>query len=876
MLKFIQKKHTSRFIPVSSISLTADNLNQSFDEKLKIIKEQGLNSLLCTMPLYINPDDNIIYEWKSSFEKLIACLEKHNSKLYLKSVIPTSPDQKPPVNVTKDISYFLADKSDYIHAHLIKIIQRPNWIINEYGVPNPDVLQQVCSQFEKLHGYSLLEKVNSLTSDFSTSSMMTRIHFYKTICSIGASIVEQCLEYILEKENSIVYIGSGSGLYLPFKKQTIKNESIDYYNVLKGNSTISHCSDTNTAIKARSVPVICDFLTETSAPEKDCIYELDSNDIFCPSLNSLKQKLDNLVCTYSDINFIVNPCPDYYIFSSNLNDDKFYSYCKQFIEYGKNLGKAIGFGNSDTQIALLSPISSLSAEQTLSEKNPVAELIFEYFELYKEYLLKEHLSYKIISEDALASSFCIDQRLNIKGNWFEVVLLPPITAMSITAAEKIFDFVEDGGSVIATNLLPVIDTEKESNKQIQDLFSKIFLKDPLTLREKVIISSKYNQTLLANGLNGAFFLESPSPEAMVPLIRTMISKVAKPNVSVRHNGKQCIDIKFTHRFDDNEDFYFFTNQSQTPKQVQISLRCAKAPHLLNLENGTITALPNCTQKSNRTILLHRFESMSSLAIAFSDEPSFAVNPHLCNEGYEIKLADDWKFRIFNMNSYLLVDWNHIKNNNDNYYEKEIEIECDYNSLELKWYKLDSEKLENSQISINDDFKHNINLSKSGKISIGKYLRTGKNVIRLTIYDKNSDSKFLEDNLRIWLSGFFSLHKNKKLIPTIENVKANDWGEQGYPYFRGTASYSQEIDIPSDLNDEQITLRIDKADGMMDVYVNNIFTATRYWSPYICNITNMLIAGRNKIELRFTNGPADAVCSGRVKAGLLSKPVLILC
>ena len=80
-------------------------------------------------------------------------------------------------------------------------------------------------------------------------------------------------------------------------------------------------------------------------------------------------------------------------------------------------------------------------------------------------------------------------------------------------------------------------------------------------------------------------------------------------------------------------------------------------------------------------------------------------------------------------------------------------------------------------------------------------------------------------------------------------------KEGYPFFRGTISLEQEIEV----DDTNKTLLISKRFQLIDLYVNNVFVK-RMMFDYKADLSKYLKVGKNKIRL-------DLVVSNRNLLGL---------
>ncbi len=301
--------------------------------------------------------------------------------------------------------------------------------------------------------------------------------------------------------------------------------------------------------------------------------------------------------------------------------------------YSQRLAYALSPGRHSAQIALLMP-------ECRSDLEAVCRISNDYFNRLGGGLGDEHLDYDVVDEDSLANATSVDQRLMVGREEFELLVLPPITSISVDAARKIVEFVEDGGKVVATGLIPLQDPSRKTNSEIQDIFYKLFDRHPALALEDFERGNGPRLFSVQEGSEGAFLAQARDPDQLLPAIRACVSKTIRPEVSARWNGRECGDLRYVHRHLGDGEFYFVANACPEPRETQLVVRCSKAPHMLDLEIGSAVSLPNCTQRGSRTVLLHRFEPYGSLLMYFASDPVFAV-ARPAAEVLETPVAGSW-------------------------------------------------------------------------------------------------------------------------------------------------------------------------------------------------------------------------------------------
>lgn len=320
----------------------------------------------------------------------------------------------------------------------------------------------------------------------------------------------------------------------------------------------------------------------------------------------------------------------------------FWSHHASFADYAARLSYVMTQGEHRAQAALLYPAKAFALPPARLEREIVHKLAVDYFNVFCEWLLKNHIDYDIVGEATLLRATVMDQHLRVSGERYGLLILPPLAAIDYDVANKIGEFADDGGHVLAASVLPMSDSGGRKDDEVRAIFAELFGVDPAQLRAGVLTGRlPARPRLTPNGSRWLF--QAARPADLVPRIRPVVSKALKPDISIKLGPAECPDILCCRRQTDEADIFFFANTAREPREVRISIRCDRAPHMLSLETGEITALPNCTQQGSRTVLLHRFEPHASLLVAFGDEPALAVAAPAIEGGEEIVLGNEWEF-----------------------------------------------------------------------------------------------------------------------------------------------------------------------------------------------------------------------------------------
>ncbi|HEX9617139.1 MAG TPA: glycosyl hydrolase [Anaerolineales bacterium] len=166
-------------------------------------------------------------------------------------------------------------------------------------------------------------------------------------------------------------------------------------------------------------------------------------------------------------------------------------------------------------------------------------------------------------------------------------------------------------------------------------------------------------------------------------------------------------------------------------------------------------------------------------------------------------------------------------------------------------------------------------SQMGSIDIKEWVRLGENLIalRLTV-TKATDG--LVDLLK--LTGDFCLEVQADgsyaLAAPRRTLQPAPWTSQGYPFYSGRGVYRRLIELPAGLSGKRIYLEPELTDDVLEVVVNGKPAGIRLWKPYGLEITDLLKAGENSLELRVANTLVNLLEALERPSGLAGAPRLV--
>jgi hypothetical protein len=354
-----------------------------------------------------------------------------------------------------------------------------------------------------------------------------------------------------------------------------------------------------------------------------------------------------------------------------------WKYYDRFIEYNARLSHVLTGGTHVAKVLMLYPINSIWTNYTPQERNSVGDVIEADFNYLTDTLLRLHYDYDYVDEDVLAGATVEDGTIRIRDEVFEVFVLPPVTHIKEATYNQLKSFVEGGGTLICTTLVPTGLLEVQGNGRIgsvtdffglnpTDILAQFESDDAVpfelvrpmenvvflqgdgvhnrrvrveTLLEEVGPQGRQLTDFLANDKSnggalarvGAGGVEvapatADDPEALIAdfeefevekreNIRKIFEEAITPDVRISDD-----DIFYLHRVKDGFDLFFLTNVTQTDRgRVTISFETIGRPELWNLNTGETTPINVFRVEDDRLVIELDFPASEGHVVAISGE-----------------------------------------------------------------------------------------------------------------------------------------------------------------------------------------------------------------------------------------------------------------
>jgi len=108
----------------------------------------------------------------------------------------------------------------------------------------------------------------------------------------------------------------------------------------------------------------------------------------------------------------------------------------------------------------------------------------------------------------------------------------------------------------------------------------------------------------------------------------------------------------------------------------------------------------------------------------------------------------------------------------------------------------------------------------------------------------------------------------------EAAMTGSWTDCGYPFYSGTAEYTQSFRLPKTSNGARLAVVMEGVRDSVEVLVNGVPGGVRMWAPWEVDVTGLLTPGRNVLTIRVTNTMANFIERIPHSSGLTGRVSLV--
>lgn len=572
-----------------------------------------------------------------------------------------------------------------------------------------------------------------------------------------------------------------------------------------------------------------------------------------------------------------------------------WKYYKYFADYVGRLSFALTQGKHKAQIAMLYPITSFHSEWAVGTQGPFDTFIAESYDWYCRNLVRQHFDYDLVTEEAIQSAGVSTGKMNIAGEEYELLLLPPVTTLELPTLKKVEEFVRAGGRVLATELLPSADTQSGAidspiSKEVLEISHRLFDEEPVAIRKEFLQGYEEERgptfTLASAGRTG--LIRCNRAHLLSLVLRQAVESLIQPIVRVTSNGDECESVNAVCRSTEFADIWFFANSSNDPLNVEISIQGSGFPEYWDLETGEIYRITNYTVNDGMLKIPWYFEPHGSLLLTISNQESNAepLPVSVANASTQVELSDVWEFRTESANVLVLKDWQlDISPSQDwTTYRYETRVIARFVPKQVLLVLDDLRPGEHTHGSRIDLEVNGIKVDPGDvnwvvdvnffAVDVSKHLQKGENKLAVIVTHGGWAGPPKLITAPQYILGDFSLEtdgENYVIAPPKSELTTGSWAKQGFPFYSGTGIYSQVVDIPDDNSGNKLLLEVENPADMVEVWVNGVQVAVRPWPPYLVDISAWVQPGSaNEIEIRVTNSLANMLKPVAKDSGLMGK------
>jgi hypothetical protein len=191
----------------------------------------------------------------------------------------------------------------------------------------------------------------------------------------------------------------------------------------------------------------------------------------------------------------------------------------------------------------------------------------------------------------------IDNKIKLNNNenfqTYNTMILTGSNIISPNTLEKLKQFYDNGGIIIATTQLPYKSTTIGSDQQVIDMIQNIFGVDPLKQ------SSLINNVESTNKAEGkAIFIPKPTAKILEEVLDRFT-----PTADVRFINSNLKDtnigqLNYIHKIKDGRHIYMFTNSTDQKVETEVYLKGKLKLEVLNPHNGEMKKLKEIEYELN--------------------------------------------------------------------------------------------------------------------------------------------------------------------------------------------------------------------------------------------------------------------------------------
>ena len=505
-------------------------------------------------------------------------------------------------------------------------------------------------------------------------------------------------------------------------------------------------------------------------------------------------------------------------------------------DYKARLSYALTQGRRVTQVLVIHTIESAWSVYAPGAEGH-ARSLSNAFDRISRWLLEEHYDFDYADESLLAKHGRIEgNRFRVGHAGYDLVILPPAVTLRRTTVDLLRKWMHAQGPVIAVKPIP----RKVDGDAGSDAWE--------VLREAIVVEQDKNDMIGA------------------------LSEMLAPNVEVLSpEGFPVAPVWFHQRRDGTQDIIFFANTDRTRGyQCEIVLQGSGAVEEWDPRTGEVKQLPVEVAGSHVVVDAY-IDATGSLLLVHdhSRQPEVIDEADEFEPSEEIDLEGMWSIARRDPNAITLdmarwwLDGGGLWQGPDPLWKALGPVRGHEGEFALE-YALEVDAVPDGEVFLVLETPEAFRLTINGvpipdedcgwwtdttfrKRRITGLLRSGTNKIVLTGTATPTielESVYVIGDFAVWTDDLRSF----VLGPEETETPGGDLVEQGYPFYAGTISLTQTIDLTMGSVNSAVLVLDGMAAVVADVWVNGQDAGQAIWPPHEVEIGPYLQDGENTIRI----------------------------
>jgi hypothetical protein len=189
-------------------------------------------------------------------------------------------------------------------------------------------------------------------------------------------------------------------------------------------------------------------------------------------------------------------------------------------------------------------------------------------------------------------------RLDNKNQYqdYKVIIIPGGSVIALDALQKVKEFYDAGGKVIATTLLPSQGVKVEEDEKVKALVAQMFGNDAVN-----------NASIQTNAKGGkAFFVKNPNKNELDKAIQSLDNSADVIFENLGSTNSELGVFSYLHKVKDSKDIYFFANSSDDEINTTVLLKGKHDLQSWNPYEGTTLPLKKAGYITKNNIVYTKY------------------------------------------------------------------------------------------------------------------------------------------------------------------------------------------------------------------------------------------------------------------------------